>query len=149
MKLLNHVFESLSLNKKIEKLISLNKDEILSKNGEESPSGDKFCSQANFRKSRNKSKKHISVRESEKNFYHKINRIKPLKKKNLDNKDEIIESEIKNTQLNYDKIISKNNQKNLNNPEEYFEGFFNDIIFNTKNNNLLNKVDIKKKKTFQ
>ena len=27
MKLLNHVFESLSLNKKIEKLISLNKDE--------------------------------------------------------------------------------------------------------------------------
>ena len=75
-----------------------------------------------------------------------------MKKKNLDNKDEIIESEIKNTQLNYDKIISKNiekNQKNLNNPEEYFEGFFNDIIFNTKNNNLLNKVDIKKKKTFQ
>ena len=70
----------------------------------------------------------------------------------IHNKDEIIESEIKNTQLNYDKIISKNiekNQKNLNNPEEYFEGFFNDIIFNTKNNNLLNKVDIKKKKTFQ
>ena len=27
MKLLNHVFESLSLNKKIEKLISLNKDQ--------------------------------------------------------------------------------------------------------------------------
>ena len=143
----NKIHSRLKSSKSIKK-----KDEILSKNGEESPSGDKFCSQANFRKSRNKSKKHISVRESEKNFYHKINRIKPLKKKNLDNKDEIIESEIKNTQLNYDKIISKNiekNQKNLNNPEEYFEGFFNDIIFNTKNNNLLNKVDIKKKKTFQ
>ena len=56
--------------------------------------------------------------------------------------------------MNYDKLISKNiekNQQNLNNPEEYFEGFFNDIIFK-KNQNKSNKIsdngNIKGKKTF-
>ena len=60
------------------------------------------------------------------------------------------EEKIKNTKMNYNKLISKNiekNQKNLNNPEEYFKGFFNEIITHDKNNNaLLNNNPIKKKK---
>ena len=54
---------------------------------------------------------------------------------------------------NYEKLISKNiekNQQNLNNPEEYFEGFFNDIIFKSnKNKSMLLEEDAKGKKTFR
>ena len=49
---------------------------------------------------------------------------------------------IKNSRLNYNKLISKNiekNQKNLNNPEEYFKGFFNDIISHSKSSKTLKK----------
>ena len=49
--------------------------------------------------------------------------------------------------MNYNKLISKNiekNQLNLNNPEEYFEGFFNDIIFNkNKDKNIWNGENLK------
>ena len=52
--------------------------------------------------------------------------------------------------MNYDKLISKNiekNQQNLNNPEEYFEGFFNNIIlYENEESNL--KSDVKKSGTF-
>ena len=59
---------------------------------------------------------------------------------------------IKNSRLNYNKLISKNiekNQKNLNNPEEYFKGFFNDIISHSKSSKTLKNFSIKKKKTLQ
>ena len=50
--------------------------------------------------------------------------------------------------MNYNRLISKNiekNQQNLNNPEEYFEGFFNDIIFNTnQDKNLWTEDNLKK-----
>ena len=59
----------------------------------------------------------------------------------------------KNTKMNYNKLISKNietNQKNLNNPAEYFARFFNNIINNRNmgNNNLFPEEEIKKRKTF-
>ena len=64
--------------------------------------------------------------------------------------EEKSEKESKNTKMNYNKIISKNiekNQQNLNNPEEYFEGFFNDIIFKRQGNgnNLLDDNGVKKR----
>ena len=42
------------------------------------------------------------------------------------------------------------NQQNLNNPEEYFEGFFNDIIFKRQgnNNDLLNENNVQKNSSF-
>jgi hypothetical protein len=53
--------------------------------------------------------------------------------------------------MNYGKLISQNiekNQQNLNNPEEYFEGFFNDIIFNKKKSNKIKpEIKIKKRST--
>ena len=66
------------------------------------------------------------------------------------NFESIDKEKIKSSKMNYNKLISKNiekNQKNLNNPEEYFKGFFNEIISHDKNNILLNKVPVKKKKT--
>ena len=66
------------------------------------------------------------------------------------NFESIDKDKIKSSKMNYNKLISKNiekNQKNLNNPEEYFKGFFNEIISHDKNNILLNKVPVKKKKT--
>ena len=78
-------------------------------------------------------KKHDSIIDSGYNFYNKINRIKTMQRNRADTFEERHDSEIKNSKLNYNKLISKNiekNQKNLNNPQEYFEGFFNDIIFN-------------------
>ena len=53
----------------------------------------------------------------------------------------------KSIKMNYNKLISKNiekNQLNLNNPEEYFEGFFNNIIFNKKKDkNIWNGENLK------
>ena len=62
-------------------------------------------------------------------------------------------SEKENSKLNFNEVIAKNiekNQQNLNNPEEYFEGFFNDIIFKRQgnNNDLLNENNIKKNSSF-
>ena len=63
------------------------------------------------------------------------------------------EKENKIIKVNYNKLISKNiekNQQNLNNPEEYFEGFFNDIIFKRQgnNNDLLNENNVQKNSSF-
>ena len=122
------------------------KVEILHTNGDETPKRNNINSQSNVKKLKNKFKRNSSAKEGEINFYHKINGLKSYKKKNLDNKEENNEIYIKKTGLNYDKIISKNiekNQKNLNNPEEYYERFFNDIICKKKDD------DFKKIKTFQ
>ena len=93
--------------------------------------------------------------ESDKIFYNKINgikRIKSMQKKNWNIKYEKNEKEIKNEKMNYNKLISKNiekNQKNLNNPSEYYARFFNNIIFSKNNRNNLSPDDeIKKRKTF-
>ena len=102
---------------------------------------------------KNKIRKHISTNEKDNTFYGKINRIKTMKKRNVSSQDEYSDGVTKVTKMNYNQLISQNiekNQQNLNNPEEYFEGFFNNIIFNnTKANNILSDNTIKKKKTIQ
>jgi hypothetical protein len=74
-----------------------------------------------------------------------------MKKRRVNTIEEKTKNDRKESNFNFDKIISKNiekNQKNLNNPEEYFEGFFNDIIFNKKQgNNFKTEKTIKKKIT--
>ena len=112
----------------------------------------------NINKKRNSIKKKWPRRRSslgydEKNFYNKINRMKTVKKRMGIITEENDEQKPSDKKLNYDKIISKNienNQQNLNNPELYFEGFFNDIIFKkNQGTNLFGEKEIKKKKTFQ
>ena len=130
-------------------------------NADNQKSGKKFNSVINEDKkgSSNKkkhAKKQDSINDGEKTFYHKINRIKTTKKKKENNPptEERSERDHTSNKMNYDKLISKNiekNQQNLNNPEEYFEGFFNDIIFKknqTKNNKILDDGNIKRKKSF-
>ena len=111
-----------------------------------------------FNKKRNSSKKKLvrrrsSVDYNESTFYNKINRIKTMKKGLGINSEENNEKKSDGIKINYNKIISKNiekNQQNLNNPEIYFEGFFNDIIFKkNQGNNLMVEKEIKKRKTFQ
>ena len=61
-------------------------------------------------------------------------------------------SEKENSKLNFNEVIAKNiekNQQNLNNPEEYFEGFFNNIILKQKKTNNLLDDTVKKKKTIK
>ena len=100
-------------------------------------------------------KKHLKRQESTDNtFYNKISRIKIMKKRNAFDFSTIkSENEDYDIKSNYEKLISKNiekNQKNLNNPEEYFEGFFNDIIFkSTKNKSMLLEEENRGKKTFR
>ena len=98
-------------------------------------------------------KKHQSNKEKDKTFYNKVNSIKKTKKRKENINEEKPEKEQKNTKMNYGKLISKNiekNQQNLNNPEEYFEGFFNDIIFKKHQSNKLKpQVKIKKRSTFE
>jgi hypothetical protein len=94
------------------------------------------------------------TQNDDKTFYSKINKIRTMKKRNVSNSpvEEKIETEPNNKKLNYDILISKNienNQENLNNPQKYFEGFFNDIIFKRNNNNIWEDLGIKKRKTFQ
>jgi hypothetical protein len=75
-----------------------------------------------------------------------------MRKKHMGSQGEFSDGGTKNVKMNYNQIISNNiqkNQQNLNNPEEYFEGFFNNIIFNNKSNNILSDHSIKKKKTLQ
>ena len=101
-------------------------------------------------------KRHQSAMEIDKTYYHKINRIrrnKSIYKKNIyNNKEEKNEKEVKDEKLSYTKLISKNiekNQKNLNNPAEYYARFFNNILINkNKGNNLFPDEEIKKRKTF-
>ena len=86
-------------------------------------------------------KKNESVKDKDKTFYNKISRKKTMRIIEENIIEEEHEKEQKKSKMNYDKLISKNiekNQQNLNNPEEYFEGFFNDIIFKKKQNNKLN-----------
>ena len=89
---------------------------------------------------------------SEKTFY---NKIKTFKKRNaIDFSSARSDGEEFNNKVNFDQLISNNilkNQQNLNNPQEYFEGFFNDIIFKkNKNKSRLDDEDnIKNKKTFR
>ena len=117
---------------------------------------DDFFTNINSKKRKslkNKIRKHISANEKDNTFYGKINRIKTMKKRNVSSQDEYSDGVTKVTKMNYNQLISQNiekNQQNLNNPEEYFEGFFNNIIFNnTKANNILSDNTIKKKKTIQ
>ena len=97
-------------------------------------------------------KKHQSNKEKDKTFYNKINKFKTTRKRKENINEEKPDKEQKNNEMNYDKLISKNiekNQQNLNNPEEYFEGFFNDIILKKHQSNKLKPdVKIKKKNTF-
>ena len=101
-------------------------------------------------------KRRYSAMEIDKTFYNRINRINRTRsthKKNLNEKVEKMDKTPKNTKMNYNKLISKNietNQKNLNNPAEYFARFFNNIINNRNmgNNNLFPEEEIKKRKTF-
>ena len=95
-------------------------------------------------------KKNESINTKDKTFYNKIHRLKTMKKRRVNSIETKPEKEHKNNKVNYDKLISKNiekNQKNLNNPEEYFEGFFNNIIlYENEESNL--KSDVKKSGTF-
>ena len=87
-------------------------------------------------------------------FFNKFIRKKTMKKwKDNNTIEEKNEKENKIIKVNYNKLISKNiekNQQNLNNPEEYFEGFFNDIIFKRQgnNNDLLNENNVQKNSSF-
>ena len=100
-----------------------------------------------------KIRKNILINEKDNTFYNKINRKKTLRnKRKVGSQDEYSDVGAKTMKMNYNQIISKNiekNQQNLNNPEEYFEGFFNNIIFNNKGNNILSDNALKKKKTLQ
>ena len=157
-----------SLKKKIIKFDShINaSDSIQNIEGEENSRKDKkffsVINKNNSIKKRNSIKKkptksRDSVTENDdKTFYSKINKMRTMKKRNVNNYpiEEKIETEPNNKKMNYDILISKNienNQENLNNPQKYFEGFFNDIIFkkNKNNNNLWDDLGIKKRKTFQ
>ena len=100
-------------------------------------------------------KNSVSLNENEKTFYNKINKIRTMKKKNVNVSlsEEKNEKTPTNKKMNYERLISKNiekNQQNLNNPQEYFEGFFKDICLRiNKNNDKLEDTGIKKRKTFQ
>ena len=127
-------------------------------NTEHQKNGKRFNSVINIDKKGNGIKKKRTKRQDSitDNFYNKINRKKTTKKKKENNpsSEERSEREHAGNKMNYDKLISKNiekNQQNLNNPEEYFEGFFNDIIFKknqNKNNKIQDNGNIKGKKTF-
>ena len=78
-------------------------------------------------------KKNESVAAKDKTFYNKIRRFKTMHKNKMSILPVVNNDKNVNEKINYGKLISKNienNQKNLNNPESYFEGFFKDIIFN-------------------
>ena len=122
----------------------------------------KFFSVINEDQQKNLTKKKQAKKENTKNekdktFFNKINTMKTLKKRKEPNPippEEKSDREY-NNKMNYDKLISKNiekNQQNLNNPEEYFQGFFNDIILKKnikKSNNIPEERGLKKKKSFK
>ena len=125
--------------------------------GEKQKSGKKFFSLIDEDKKRNNTKKKVKKHgssENEKTFYNKIKTKKTMQKRKENNPSPEEKSDMEHTsnKMDYDILISKNiqkNQQNLNNPEEYFEGFFNDIIFQkNKNNNKPEENGIKRKKSF-
>ena len=97
-------------------------------------------------------KRYDSNKEKEKTFYNQIAiKMNPKRKRTLEEKQE---KEKKDEKMNYDKLISKNiedNQQNLNNPEEYFQGFFKDIISKRKkgNSNIKSEEKIKRRSTVE
>ena len=154
------------ISKSSKKLNELDKDKnnkdndnSNTKSAEDSPhKGNKHFSSVIGKKNTTVKKKPIRRYESTgargNTFFNKFIRKKTMKKWKKNNTiEEKSEKENKNVKLNYNKLISKNieeNQQNLNNPEEYFEGFFNDIIFKRQgnNNNLLNGNSVQKKNSF-
>ena len=110
-------------------------------------------SMVNIHKKRNLSKKktirkYESTSEKDNTFFNKIKRLKTMKKTKDIHQEVKSERENRVIKLNYNKLISKNiekNQQNLNNPEEYFEGFFNDIILKTQDNNCTDDIKGKKR----
>ena len=155
-----------SLKKKINKFDShINTSPSLKKmNGEEySRNNQRFFSVSNKNNSIKKrnsikkkpTKKRQSLNENEKTFYNKINKIRTMKRKNIITSISVEKNEKTptNKKMNYERLISKNiekNQQNLNNPQQYFEGFFKDIYLKiNQNNNKLEETGIKKRKTFQ
>ena len=128
----------------------------VSTNVKNDSSGSNYLKTFSFMKRRNSIKKrhfkrHQSAAEIDtKSYYNKINRISRRNKSMR--KEEKNEKEPKNEKLNYNKLISKNieiNQKNLNNPAEYYARFFKNILCNkNKGNNLFPELEIKKRKTF-
>ena len=143
-----HKFNSHINNSKSMRRISNNESDI--KNDEENK---KFFSSAHStNKNRNslkkrQLKKQETTGEIGRTFYNKINRIKTLKKRGVTTIEVKPKKDSKCIKMNYNKLISKNiekNQLNLNNPEEYFEGFFNDIIFNkNQDKNIWNGENLK------
>ena len=118
-------------------------------------SGNRFFSATNKKRNSTKkrsAKRHESNREKEKTFYNQIAiKRNPKKKRTIEEKPE---KEKKDEKMNYDKLISKNieeNQQNLNNPEEYFQGFFKDIISKRKqdNNNTRSEEKLKRRSTVE
>jgi hypothetical protein len=136
---------------------SINKPEVFSfKHEEEHNTKDlRFSSVIHYKRKKSlKSNKHIkkviTAKEKENNYYSKINRMRSKKNVNYSNFEE--KSEKENSKLNFNEVIAKNiekNQQNLNNPEEYFEGFFNNIILKQKKTNNLLDDTVKKKKTIK
>ena len=128
-------------------------NDILDKIGEGNDDNFSRTIYGKSRKSLNKIRKYLPDDEKDNTFYNKIRRIKTMKKREINKQDEYANIGKKDTKMSYNRLISKNiekNQKNLNNPEEYFEGFFNNIIFNnSKVDNILGDNVIKKKETFQ
>ena len=120
---------------------------------EEEEMKDKIENNKKRKSFKTKIRKNILINEKDNTFYNKINRKKTLRnKRKVGSQDEYSDVGAKTMKMNYNQIISKNiekNQQNLNNPEEYFEGFFNNIIFNNKGNNILSDNALKKKKTLQ
>ena len=149
----NEEFSQISIPKSSKKLNENEKDNVKSDDASPSKHSKHFNSVIS-KKSNSIKKKPIRKFESyggkEKTFFNKIIRKKTMKKWKGNTIEEKSEKESKNTKMNYNKIISKNiekNQQNLNNPEEYFEGFFNDIIFKRQGNgnNLLDDNGVKKR----
>ena len=138
-------------NSKLSSQISLPKEKNDEKKERESKKSFSLINIVKTPSIKKKIKKQESNEENEKTFYNKVNSKKTMKKRRVNTIEEKTKNDRKDSNFNFDKIISKNiekNQKNLNNPEEYFEGFFNDIIFNKKQgNNFKTEKTIKKKIT--
>ena len=116
-------------------------------------SGKRFLSVIN--KKRNSIRKRQGRRHEtnrEQTFYNQIIGKKITRKKRTSTVEEKAEKTPKINKMNYVRLISKNiedNQQNLNNPEEYFQGFFKDIISKKKQSNIKSEGKLRKKSTFE
>ena len=149
-------FDESKISEKINPKKSLKKIERYTitpknKNEDRPKSGRRFFSVIN--KKRNSIKKRQGRRhetERDQTFYNQIIRKRTMRKRRTSTVAEKPDKEQKNYKMDYIRLISKNieeNQQNLNNPEEYFQGFFKDII--SKNKQSSNKPEgrIRKKST--